>query len=142
MAIARPMKRKEKKAIRFLDTLIEEVQANPRYPVRGLRQAQDFAQALVLAALFNPAERELFATLYERRDQITDEEIDSEIGNLCEQQGEEHLCRVIAWIFAGRSDDRLMHYLMRTLEDDLWQPVAEELRAQGLTTEHFMWEIR
>ena len=41
MAIARPMKRKEKKAIRFLDTLIEEVQANPRYPVRTLHQARD-----------------------------------------------------------------------------------------------------
>lgn len=142
MAIARPMKRKEKKAIRFLDTLIEEAQADPRYPVRSLHQAQEFAQALILAALFKPAERVLFAALYERREEITDEELNSELDDLCERQGEEHLCRVIAWIFAGRSDELLMHYIMQIIEEELWQSVARELQAQGLKTEHFMWEMR
>ncbi|MGC9357512.1 MAG: hypothetical protein ACP5GX_06595, partial [Anaerolineae bacterium] len=127
----------------YLEELTERVLRDPTFKVHNQTQAGYFAQALVLAALFNPEERELFTRLYERRATLTDDERNAEIEELCERQGEEHLCEIIDRIFAAKREDQaLMHYIMQAIEDNLWQPVLEEIKERRFKTEHFLWEVR
>jgi hypothetical protein len=143
MAIPPPMKRKERKATLYLEELTERVLRDPAFQVHDRTQASYFAQALVLAALFTPEERELFTELYERRASLTDDERSAEIKELCERQGEEHLCEIIDRIFAAkRGDQALMHYIMQAIDENLWQPVREDIEDRRFRTEHFLWEVR
>ncbi len=142
MTATRPMMRKEKKALRYLDALSQRVLARPELGFRSESAARAFAEALVLASLFNPEERALFADLYERREALTDDEREAEVRALCARQGEVHLCQVITWIFKERRDQPFVNYVMRAIEDDLWQQIAEELREERLQPEHFAWELR
>lgn len=141
MAVAPPPKRKERKAALYVEQLANRVQTDAVLGIRDERQARRFAQAMILAALFTPGERELFARFYRQRASLSDARRDAEIEELCDRQGRRHLCDMIDRIFsAGLEDSDLLDFIMQAIEKDLWKPVRKEINEKKLRREHFLWE--
>ncbi len=141
MSVAPPPKRKERKAALYVDELANRVQTDAVLGIKDDKRARRFAQALILAALFTAGERELFARFYRQRASLSDAERDTELEELCEQQGRRHLCDMIDRIFsAGLEDSDLLNFLMQAIEKDLWQPVRAEIDERKFRREHFLWE--
>ena len=140
MAIAPPPKRKERKAARYIETLTNRVLVDPSLGLEDKESAGHFAQALVLAALFNEDERALFMRLYDRRSALTDRYRKAEIKALCEKQGKAHLCDLIDRMFAEDPAGReLIHFIARVLDEALWPPIAEEIAERRFRRDHFLW---
>lgn len=140
MAIPPPPKRKERKAARYVEELTSRVLADASLGIKEEPSAQHFAQALVLAALFNEDERALFMRLYDRRATLTDRYREAEIKALCEKQGKTHLCDLIDRMFAEDPGGReLIHFIANVIEKKLWPPIAEDIAERRFRRDHFLW---
>ncbi len=140
MAIPPPPKRKERKAARYIEELTSRVLADPSLGIRKEPSARHFAQALVLAALFNEDERALFMRLYDRRATLTDRFREAEIKALCQKQGKTHLCDIIDRMFAEDPGGReLIHFIAKAINEDLWPPIVEEIAERRFRRDHFLW---
>lgn len=140
MAIPPPPKRKERKAARYIEELTSRVLTDASLNIKEEQSARHFAQALVLAALFNEDERELFMRLYERRATLTDRYRKAEIKALCEKQDKTRLCDLIDRMFSEDPGGReLIHFIAKAIKDELWPPIAEDIAERRFRRDHFLW---
>jgi hypothetical protein len=141
MAIPPPPKRKERKAARYMNELTNRVLADTSLGIRDEARAERFAWALILAALFTEAERELFKQLYEQRATLTDRDREAKIRALCKRQGKTRLCDIINRMFAEDAPGReLIHFIAKVVDEDLWSPIAGEIADRKFRRDHFLWK--
>jgi hypothetical protein len=142
MVIPPPLKRKQRKAIRYLEALTARVLAESQYHIHSRAKAELFAQALVIAALFDDEERELFSHIYERGKDLKGAPY-AELYAMCREHGKERLCHILSQLFVTDVNGiTFADYLKRIIENETWIPVQEELEENRFREKDFMWDVR
>jgi hypothetical protein len=137
VGVPEPPNRRDRKAIQFLDDLQAQFLANPGGPVHDPESAQLYAWAVVVVALFNDAERELFKQVY---DAYTEGECLYEVRTACACEGKDQLCWILDQIMADESlATRMGQYMMTCIEDGSWRKVQSVLKRNRFTPENFLW---
>ena len=137
MGVPEPPNRRDRKAIQYLEDLKVQFLANPNVPVRDAESAQLYAWAVVVVALFDDAERELFKEVYGAH---TEGECLYEIRTACACEGKDQLCLILDQIMADDAlATRMGTYMMTCIEDGSWQEVQLILKKNRFTPENFLW---
>ncbi len=137
MGVPEPPNRRDRKAIQYLEDLKIQFLANPNAPVHDDESAQLYAWAVVVIALFDDTERELFKRIY---DEYTEGECLYEVRTACACEGKDQLCLILDQIMA---DDelatRMGKHMMTCIEDESWQGIQSVLKKNRFTPENFLW---
>ncbi len=137
MAIPDPPKRRDRKALLYVEELKHHILADPSIPARDESAAELYATALVVAAFFGEQERQLFREIYSA---YTAGECLFEMREACACEGHDQLCLILDRIVAETDDvQRLARYMMEIIEAGRWRPVQKELESRGFTASNFVW---
>ena len=137
MGVPEPPNRRDRKALQYLEDLKVQFLTNPDSLVHDAETAQLYAWAVVVVALFDNAERELFKQVYGA---YTEGDCLYEIRTACACEGKDQLCLILDQIMA---DDvlatRMGKYMMASIEDGSWQEIQSILKKNRFTPENFLW---
>jgi hypothetical protein len=137
VGVPEPPNRRDRKAIQYLEDLQVQFLANPSAHVNDDETAQLYAWAVVVVALFDDAERELFRQVY---DSHTEGECLYEVRTACACEGKDQLCLILDQIMSdGPLAKRMGKYMMSCIEDDSWKDVQAVLKENRFTPENFLW---
>lgn len=142
MAIPDPPKRRDRKALLYLEELAARVLQDPRVPARDAASASFYAQALVVVAFFSEAERQL---LYQVIQSHTEGACLDELQAACACDEEDQLCLVLEQMMVQNpsrdplTDRLIIDQMMHVIEQENWRPVAQELREREFTADNFVW---
>lgn len=137
MGVPNPPKRQDRKALHYLETLARELLTDPRVPVRDAADAELYARALVIVALFGEAERQLFQEVYVSH---TEGECLYELRSACACEGKDQLCLILDQIMVETGEPSILTAaMMQVIRDESWRPVQQALQAQGFTANNFVW---
>ncbi len=137
MGIPEPPKRRDRRALRYLDELKARALADPTLPVHDEVSATLYVWALVVAAFFGEKERRLFRQVYEA---YTEGECLYEMRAACACEDKDPLCLILDQIMAETSDSQLLAaYLMQAIESESWRSVQQDLKDRKLTADNFVW---
>lgn len=137
MGVPEPPNRRDRKAIQYLEDLQTQFLASPKAPVHDAESAQFYTWALVVVALFDDAERELFKQVY---DAYTEGECLYEIRTACACDGKDQLCLILDQIMADKAlATRMGKYMMACIEDESWREIHSVLKKNRFQAENFLW---
>ena len=137
MGVPEPPNRRDRKAIQYLEDLQTQILANPQAPVHDAESARLYTWALVVVALFDDAERELFEQVY---DAYTEGECLYEMRTACACNGKDQLCLILDQIMADTAlATRMGKYMMASIKDGSWRVIHAVLKKNRFQAENFLW---
>ena len=137
MGVPEPPNRRDRKAIQYLEDLKSQFLADPNAPAHDEESAQLYAWAVVVVALFDDTERELFKEVYGA---YTEGECLYEIRTACACDGKDQLCLILDQIMADDAlATRMGKYMMTSIETESWQGIQSVLKKNKFTPENFLW---
>ena len=137
MGVPEPPNRRDRKAVQYLDDLKAQRLANPQAHVHDEESAQLYAWAMVVVALFDDAERELFQRVYGA---YTEGECLYELRTACACDGKDQLCLILDQIMADvEVTVRMGEYMMACIDDESWLEVQAVLKKNRFEAENFLW---
>ncbi|MDF1515136.1 MAG: hypothetical protein P1S60_15100 [Anaerolineae bacterium] len=137
MGVPEPPNRRERKAVQYLDDLKVQCLTDPLVPVEDEESAQMYAWALVVVALFDESERELFEEVYGA---YTDGECLYELRTACACEGKDQLCLILDQIMADKTlAQRMGEYMMACIRNESWRKVQSVLKKNRFQPESFLW---
>jgi hypothetical protein len=137
VGVPEPPNRRDRKAIQYLEDLQAQLLSNPNTQVHDAESAQLYAWAVVVVALFDDAERELFKQVYSA---YTEGECLYELRTACACDGKDQLCLILDQIMADEAmATRMGKYMMACIADESWRKVRSVLKKNRFTPDNFLW---
>jgi hypothetical protein len=136
MGIPNPPKRRDRKAIQYVEALQAQVYADPTLQIEDEGAAQLYAWALVVVALFGDEERALFQEVYEAYAQG---ECLEEVRVACACEGKDQLCLILDRIVAEGTTTRMADYMAEILENERWRPIQQAMTERKFKADNFVW---
>ncbi len=137
MGIPEPPNRRDRKAIQYLEDLQTQILARHTALVHDAESAQLYTWALVVVALFDDGERELFVQVYNA---YTEGECLYEMRTACACNGKDQLCLILDQIMADKAlATRMGEYMMASIQDESWREIQVVLKENRFQAENFLW---
>jgi hypothetical protein len=136
MGIPDPPKRKDRKAIRYVQELQTQALTDPTLQIDDEDAAQLYAWALIVVALFGDEERALFREIY---DAYAQGECLEEVRVACACEGKDQLCLILDRIVAEGATAQMAGYMVEILEHERWRPVRQAIEDRKFKADNFVW---
>ncbi len=136
MGIPNPPKRRDRKAIQYVEELKVQARADPSLQIDNDDDAQLYAWALVVVALFGEEERALFREVYEAYAQG---ECLEEMREACACENNDQLCLILDRIVAEGPTARMAAYMDEILKHERWRPIQQALATRKFKADNFVW---
>mgnify|MGYP006308409093 CR=1 FL=1 len=137
MGIPNPPKRKDRKAIRYVEELQAQARADPSLKIENDDQAQRYAWALIVVALFGEEERALFQEVY---DTYSQGDCLEEVRNVCAcDETNDQLCLILDRIVAEGATTQMATYMADIIERERWHPIRHAIEDRKFKADNFIW---
>jgi hypothetical protein len=137
MGIPNPPKRKDRKAIQYVEELQAQALIDPALKIEEEDDAQRYAWALIVVALFGEEERALFREVY---DAYAQGECLEEVRDACAcGEKKDQLCLILDRIVAEGQTRRMAAYMAEILEQERWRPIRQMIEDRKFKADNFVW---
>ncbi|MGC9348972.1 MAG: hypothetical protein ACP5JG_12585 [Anaerolineae bacterium] len=137
MVIPDPPKRRDRKAMLYLEELKSRILADRQVPVEDEASATLYAIAMVVVAFFGDEERELLREVYHAR---TEGECLYEVRTACACDDKDQLCLILDYMMTQpRTVSSMVDYMMDVIETEGWRSVQEEMKERRFAAGNFVW---
>ena len=136
MGIPDPPKRRDRKAIRYVEELQAQALGDPSLQIDNDADAQLYAWAMVVSALFGEEERGLFREIYNTHARG---ECMEEMKEACACEDDDQLCLILDRIVGEGGTTRMATYMAEILEHERWRPVRQVMEDRKFDADNFVW---
>lgn len=136
MGIPDPPKRRDRKAIQYVEELKAQARTDPVLQIEDDDEAQLYAWALIVVALFGEKERTLFQEVYKAYAQG---ECLEEMREVCACEDNDQLCLILDRIVAEGPTAQMAAYMAEILEHERWRPIRDAMEIRKFKADNFVW---